>query len=487
MTAAASAHTSSVVAPGEVLAGKYRVESVIGEGGMGIVVCAVHIQLEHRVAVKFLRPDVLRDEQATARFAREAKAAAKIRSEHVARVLDVGVLDNGAPYMVMEYLEGIDLKRAVRENGVLPAEEAARYILQACEAIAEAHAAGIIHRDLKPANLFLANRPGGENIVKVLDFGISRELGATLQGLTHSHSLMGTPYYMSPEQLISPKEVDPRTDVWSLGIILFELLSGLPPYGGASLPEVVASVLRGAPPSSRLPAGVPDSLRKVIDRCLTHSLKSRYQNVAELVADLAEASPSQGQASSIRIRHVLHLSLSGAASRDEAALVSSSDKATQDGGAPSIESSPPAKLIVSDETVDSWQAPSVSRRGGVTLGNKRRYSVAAAAAVIVGIGVWIGARVSHEHPPSSTSSVAPPLPIAKAQVAPVEVSKPEPSAATVPSASAAPVTSARLRSMPARAPAAPSVVPSIGPASSARVAPKEAVPAPANPLDIRIQ
>ncbi len=489
MTPAVALQSMSIVAPGEILAGKYRVESIIGEGGMGVVVCAMHIQLEQRVAVKFLRQDVLRDAQVTARFMREAKAAAKIRSEHVARVLDVGALDNGAPYMVMEYLEGNDLKHAIRENGVLPAEVAARYVLQACEAIAEAHAAGIIHRDLKPANLFLAKQPGGEVKVKVLDFGISKDVDATLQGLTHSHSLMGTPYYMSPEQLTAPKDVDPRTDVWSLGIILFELLSGLPPYRGATLPEVVASVLRSAPPSHRLPPGVPDSIRKVIDRCLLHSLKSRYQNVAELVADLAETSPSQGQASSARIRHVLQLS------RDVPAGAGPSvaELATQDVDSRSVESGPPTKIasiVAIDQTVDSWQAPSVSRSGEVERSSKRKFGSAAAAValIIAGVGTWAGVRASQARAlePSAAVGAPPPMIPARDNVDPPPSTGTVLNGQTVGSSGSASAAAPSARPKAASTPAAPPVA-SANAVGSAKVTPKPPTAVPANPLDLRIQ
>src|ERR1051326_8983161 len=162
------------VKEGGVLAGKYRVERVLGVGGMGVVVSALHLQLDERVALKFLLPDALENQEAVARFQREARAAVKIKSEHVARVSDVGQLENGAPYMVMEYLEGSDLSDVLKQRGSLPVEEAVQYVLEACEAIAEAHALGIVHRDLKPSNLFLAKRPDGRSIVKVLDFGISK-------------------------------------------------------------------------------------------------------------------------------------------------------------------------------------------------------------------------------------------------------------------------------------------------------------------------
>src|SRR5262245_6617782 len=191
------AHVVSGVREGDVLAGKYRIDKILGAGGMGVVVAAHHEQLDTRVAIKFLLPQALANTEAVERFAREARAAVKIQSEHVARVSDVGTLDNGAPYMVMEYLEGSDLAAWLHESGPLPVEQAIEFVLQACEAIAEAHAIGIIHRDLKPANLFVIRRPDGVLSVKVLDFGISKATGLSASGsdMTRTSAVMGSPLY----------------------------------------------------------------------------------------------------------------------------------------------------------------------------------------------------------------------------------------------------------------------------------------------------
>jgi len=196
---------------GQMLAGKYRIDRVLGAGGMGVVVAATHVQLDQKVAIKFLLPVALANADVVARFQREARACVKITSEHVARVIDVGTLDTGAPYMVMEYLEGTDLAHRIVE-GQLSVREAVRFVLEACEALAEAHAAGIIHRDLKPANLYLARRADKTSMVKVLDFGISKTISAggaspSFGGgaMTSTQAVMGSPYYMSPEQLMSAK------------------------------------------------------------------------------------------------------------------------------------------------------------------------------------------------------------------------------------------------------------------------------------------
>src|ERR1019366_641727 len=192
------------VREGDLLAGKYRVERVLGAGGMGIVVAARHEQLDQMVAIKFVRDDALDNDEAVQRFLREARAAVKLKSEHVARVLDVGKLESGAPYMVMEYLEGSDLGKVLAEQGAVDASVAADWILQACEAVAEAHAMGIVHRDLKPENLFLTNTVGGAQRIKVLDFGVSKAMGGAsgeLSNLTRTRAMLGSPLYMAPEQM----------------------------------------------------------------------------------------------------------------------------------------------------------------------------------------------------------------------------------------------------------------------------------------------
>lgn len=237
--------------PGDVLAGKYRVERILGAGGMGVVLAAWHLVLERRVAVKFLLPAAAQLPDAGARFLREARAAAALEGEHVARVLDVGTLDHGAPYMVLEHLQGADLAAVLKERGPLPISEAVDLLLQAGLAIAEAHARGILHRDLKPKNLFLTRRPDGTPLVKVLDFGLSKILQGT-QGpadasLTATGLIAGSIHYMSPEQIRSLKHADARTDVWALGVIFYEMLGGRRPFQGEGIPAVAAAVIADTP------------------------------------------------------------------------------------------------------------------------------------------------------------------------------------------------------------------------------------------------
>ncbi len=278
---------TSPVAVGARLAGKYRVDSILGAGGMGVVVAATHEELEQRVAIKFLLGTGAANADLVRRFLREGKAASRLKSEHVAKVIDFGRLEDGAPYIVMEYLEGDDLRAVLRREGPFPVEVAARYVLQAIEAVAEAHAAKIVHRDLKPGNLFLTRRVNGDPLVKVLDFGISKALDGTHTALTLSENLLGSPRYMSPEQMRSSKSVDTRADIWSLGVILYELLTGRYPFDSETVLGLVFQVNMQAPvaPRQRRP-DLPADLEAVILRCLSKAVDDRYPDVAALAEAL---------------------------------------------------------------------------------------------------------------------------------------------------------------------------------------------------------
>jgi len=281
--------TSPSVASGMMLAGKYRVERTIGEGGMGVVLAATNEALRQRVAIKLLRSGALANAKALGRFEREARAAASLRSEHVARVLDVGKLEDGRPYMVMEYLEGKDLGDVIEHDGELPVGDAVDYVLQACEAIAEAHAAGIIHRDLKPKNLFLALTVDGRPLVKVLDFGISKiEDEAEDMSLTRTTEVIGSPSYMSPEQLRASKQVDLRTDIWALGVIMYELLTKKLPFEATTVTDLVAVVLTEPLPDLRVVRpDVPPELAAAVGRCLEKKRDDRFASVSDLVRAIA--------------------------------------------------------------------------------------------------------------------------------------------------------------------------------------------------------
>jgi serine/threonine protein kinase len=292
--------------PGSVLAGKYRVERLLGEGGMGWVVVATHLQLEQRVALKFMREAHAAEQpDAVARFLREARAAARIQSEHVARVSDVGTLDTGIPYLVMEYLEGQDLEALLHSRRSFPLQMAIDYALQACEGLAEAHAVGIVHRDLKPANLFLARRSDGSIRVKLLDFGISKLVptgGMPDVGMTSTQALMGSPLYMSPEQLRSSKNVDRRADIWSMGVILYEMFGGRSPFEADTLPEVCSRIMAVPPePLGSFRPELPPALDAVVMRCLEKEPQRRFPDVASLAQALAPFGPPEARTASDRI------------------------------------------------------------------------------------------------------------------------------------------------------------------------------------------
>lgn len=303
--------SAAPVKPGDVIAGKFRVEQVLGSGGVGVVVAARHLQLDERVALKFLLPNAVRSEVDVARFCREAQASVRLRSEHVARVTDVGTLDTGSPYMVMEYLVGTDLSEVLVERGSLPPTLAVDYVLQACEAIAEAHSVGFIHRDIKPSNLFLTHRSDGSALIKVLDFGIAKathqtRIGEGEQELTRTKTMLGSPMYMSPEQVRNSKEVDERSDIWSMGVVLYELLTGQVPYDADSVTGVVAAVIGDpVPPIQHHRPDVPEGLAAVVETCLKKHPEDRYQSVAELAYALAPHADATSRLSVDRIAGTL--------------------------------------------------------------------------------------------------------------------------------------------------------------------------------------
>lgn len=276
------------VSAGDLLAnGRYRVESILGEGGMGVVCAATHVALGQQVAIKFLLPEALEHPQAVARFEREARASASMTSEHVVRVTDVGRLETGAPYFVMEFLEGEDLAQRLRRTGPLEVRAAIALFAQACEGLIEAHAKGLVHRDIKPSNLFLAKRASGKAVLKVIDFGIAKaELAGESQShdLTRTSEIMGSPQYMSPEQLRDTKNVDGRTDIWSLGASFFECLTGVPPFTGDSMPDLLVKISVEPPKDIReLRPDLPEALTAVIVRCLAKRPADRFASASELL------------------------------------------------------------------------------------------------------------------------------------------------------------------------------------------------------------
>ncbi|HSQ66686.1 MAG TPA: serine/threonine-protein kinase [Polyangiaceae bacterium] len=369
-----------MIQPGQILAGKYRIERVLGQGGMGVVVAALHVQLDERVAIKFLLPEALESAETVARFAREARAAVKIKSEHVARVSDVGALESGAPYMVMEYLEGQDLSALVRTRGPLAVSEAVLYLLQAIEAIAEAHALGIVHRDLKPSNLFLTRRADGTPLIKVLDFGISKithGAGVPDAAMTTTNAVLGSPMYMAPEQMVSTRDVDGRADVWALGIVLYQLLAGRAPFDGTTMTELCARILQEPPaPLRAFRVDVPPALEAAILCCLEKDRVRRFHTVADLAGALAPFAGPEGVASAERARRLLPIT----------------EVAGQRPSFPSAQTPPPYAaqapyLVAAQSTHASWSA--TRARGG---GMGPWVAIILAIAALVG-GVAVGIAV----------------------------------------------------------------------------------------------
>ena len=295
-------------AVGDVFAGKYAIEAVVGRGGMGVVLAARHLELDERVAIKLILADEgPKGAEMLARFVREAKLASKIKSDHVVRIIDVARLDSGEPYIVMELLEGRDLAELLARQGPLPIDQAALYVLQACEAIAEAHALGIVHRDLKPANLFLTTLRDGRPCIKVLDFGISKLMGEQgAHAMTKTNALMGSPLYMSPDQLVQARDLDSRSDVWALGVILYELLTGRAPFDGEDVPQLIAQILHRPPLSLlSLRPDTPPELAALIEGALVKDRDQRIPNVAELSRGLFPFAPELGRFSAERIAGML--------------------------------------------------------------------------------------------------------------------------------------------------------------------------------------
>ncbi len=293
--------------------GKYRVESLIGAGGMGYVLKAHHLELDQPVAIKCLLPELLNREDQVQRFSREARACSKLRGAHVARVMDVGRLPDNSPIIVMEYLEGADLGAIIKAHGAQEPAMAVDMLLQACEGLAEAHGAGIIHRDVKSSNFFIVQPPNQPPLLKVLDFGIATAPSGK-SDLTGDTTVMGTPDYMAPEQMRSTKDVDQRSDIWSLGVVLYELLDGTRPFRAETYASLCFAV--GMDPPEAMTQPVPPELQQIVLRCLTKPLDERYQTVAELAWDLVPfaSDPVMARGAAERCTRYLNTSTGGAAS-----------------------------------------------------------------------------------------------------------------------------------------------------------------------------
>ncbi|HEY2516402.1 MAG TPA: serine/threonine-protein kinase [Polyangiaceae bacterium] len=454
------ADDSHLPSPGDVIAGKYRIDRLVGRGGMGAVFAAQHLLLNQTVALKLLLGELAANSEATARFLNEARAAARIQGEHVARVLDIGQLPSGGPFMVLEYLEGADLADLLHKRGPLPVNEVADFALQALDALGQAHAAGIVHRDLKPANLFLARRHDGSSLVKVLDFGISKNLSPDSQGhgMTSTRAVIGSPEYMSPEQLRTPREVDTRTDIWSLGVILYELLTGQMPFKGESLPELFLAILETVPPAVRVfRPDVPPALEAIVARCMARDRNQRFPNVAELANALLGFASEQTRAI--------------AAVRSSGALPQFQSSAP---GLPSHGfSQPEVPALAARIRTANTAAPWANTGTGATAppGSPR-----ARVAAMIGVGAicllvsFIAVTVvlkralapgvaSGPLPATSTTVAASPAPPPPAAPAPLEPLSPSPAAAPAGHAPQRPAALAAAASALAAPPAAPTPAP----------------------------
>lgn len=460
--------------PGQVIAGKYVIESVVGRGAMGVVVRARHTELDEPVALKFLQSSWVGEPELVARFAREARAVVKLRSEHAARVLDVGKTTDGTPFMVMELLEGEDLA-AVMRRGTIDVADAVDWVLEACDALAEAHVNGIVHRDVKPENLFLVERHGRGQI-KLLDFGVSKVAltgGAVQEVLHETTSMVGTPLYMSPEQVRRSRDADPRSDIWSLGCVLYEFVTHRPPFLADSLPEVCALILESEPtPVRELRPEVDEGLADVIARCLAKHPDDRYPCIAELAMDLL---PFAHRRQHGTVEHITRIQRLAGLTRVHLASVApgASDRAS----AP--QPMPPAAPVPLDLVV--------TRTNDFSLDAKRPRSNLAVwfgAGVVLAVGLGTALWAIPRGEPASVAPAATPT----ASVAAVALAPPAPSSLTPdPTASAAaqpasakpadPPTTARIARV---APSAKKPPPDAPPAASATEAPKP-------PLEIKME
>ena len=308
--------TDQPIAPGQTLAGKYRIDRVLGAGAMGLVLAATHLVLGSRVAIKVMLGGGKRAPEHEERFLREARVASMLRSEHAAKVLDVGTTEQGATYIVMEYLDGCDLGALLQARGALPVEEAVSYMLQACEAIAEAHGLGIVHRDIKPANLFLTTGVSGTPCVKVVDFGIAKQLDDA-PALTQAGAALGSPLYMSPEQMRGSRDVDARSDIWALGVTLYELLAGVTPFHADTLLAVVTMINLDPPtPLMEYRPDVPASLAAVIFQCLEKNRERRWPSVSAFATALAPHASASSASYAERVARVQKADAAPARSTD---------------------------------------------------------------------------------------------------------------------------------------------------------------------------
>ncbi len=475
------------VLPGETLAGKYRIERVLGRGGMGIVLAARHIQLDERVAIKFLLGE--HSDDSAERFLREGRAAAKVKGEHVCRVFDFGRLETGEPYLVMDHLEGVDLARKLANDGPQTASTVVGWVIQACDALADAHAMGIVHRDLKPANLFLSMRPDGSSCAKVLDFGISKL--ARAETMTAPAITMGSPVYMSPEQMESARDVDARSDVWSLGVVMYELMAGRPPFVGESMVQLTVLVReQREEPLEIVVPGLDVGLARVVARCLEKNPEARYASVADLASALAPHAPPEVSALVERL-------VRRSTSEPALPLASTSpdpSRATPTPASSATETSQPIHLDRARGTFEPVQSSvGVATRAPAVAPTARRWPIAGALAILLVVSATLLASTMRATPPAFPTPAAatavptetapivalPVLPVASEPVtlppvaSPASAPKPPPRPATVPSRNTAPEPTPLVSATPSAVVSAPAVGASTPAAKSASHRPRE--------------
>ena len=430
---------------GDVVGGKLIVEGVLGAGGMGIVLVARHKDLGQRVAIKLMKPAAAKHPEAVSRFLREARAAVTLQSPHVVRVMDVGTLDGGMPYMVMEHLTGSDLSALLEERGPLPVGEAVDYVLQGLEAVAEAHSLGLVHRDLKPANLFLTRMPDGSHLVKVLDFGLTKAMSGEGRtddpSLTATSAVLGSPMYMSPEQLRSSKKVDARTDIWALGVVLYELVSGRFPFEDDTVTGLCARIAADPPvPLRTHRADLPAPFDAVVMGCLEKDASRRVQTVAELATLLRPFASRDGQLAVERIGRIGRSLPPSAQVR-----VDSSGRGVA--------------FATSDAVTATRVAPA-----SITPAKKAlRLAIGVSVLVVAAIGTLVALRPwspprAPEHP--SVTAASPPAPSAVPSAAPpplgaVEIAAPHDAVPAAPSVASAPPPASSSPALRPRAPAKP--------------------------------
>jgi serine/threonine protein kinase len=503
--------------PGQLLAGKYEVEFVLGRGGMGVVVAARHLELGQRVAIKLMLADAASDPIAAERFLREARANVALSSEHVCRVIDVGRLETRAPYLVMECLGGEDMARRLARQGPMPIAVAVDLMLQACDAVAEAHALGIVHRDLKPANLFVTTSRDGAPLVKVLDFGISKTGGGAGDGvqqdLTATGVSMGSPGYMSPEQVRNTKDVDARSDIWALGVILYEILTGVSPFLGETLGATFAKIVTDDPaPIRRHRPDVPAGLAKTIAACLQRNVDARIRSVADLASRLAEFGPAGSVSAADRIRRMSGTRKSRTPSDPNAPRDTPATAAYASAGGEPPSSADPAESrpawlrsagqpAAPPRRVAFWSATTLAIVAAGAIGAGWLRSAIRSASLVPPVTVVSGstatASITPEAPPSTPradslgsasaeppppGTVAPAVPVAPGLFGSVTLAADAGAAPFVRAAAHPAPPATTLRAVPPRNAAAPGMPSS----RSAAVPPdaSQAVPAPSGSIDV---